>query len=690
MIYLKQSTAVDVMLGPFVDDTDGKTTEEALTLSQADLQLSKNGGAAAQKNDATAGTHRYGGNYMIDLNTTDTNTLGHMRLMCKESGALPVIADFMVVTANWFDTMCSTDQLDVNVTNVSGTAQTANDNGADINAILIDVTGLNGDVMRGTDGANTTVPDAAGIAATPAEVATALTNIGLDHLVFVAVAGADIADDSIIAQLASKSGTADWDSFDNTTDALEAISDKVVAAAPQDHIAESSNDTTGTIDSGTYADTATVNTTYWQISPVTPAVGGFGLNVDLVFSVGTGLDRVPAFVHITGYFEAIPVRPVNVWAYNYILADWDEISNSATNMQHATSNQNYQYNININHINTSTGAMRIRFTAESITISDDLYIDHVSVGSVAAEAAGLTADAIQMAVWSRIDSGHDEDTLGYNLSKFFLAKSNPVAVTSASQFTIADGVTNNDAYNGMFIMLEDKTDEHYEVRRIVDWIGATREVFVDRAFSFTPVAEDDAYLMSAGYADVNVTHVNATAQTANDNGADINAILVDTADMQPRVAAIEIDTGTTLDGKIDTIDGIVDAILVDVTGLNGDVMRGTDNAATETKQDIIDTNVDSILTLVTALQDLSAAEVNAEVVDVMKVDTVTEMAQGAPPASPTLEEILNYVYRKLRNKEETTASETATYDNAGTTKLFKSTLTDDATTFTKNEAGTGA
>lgn len=100
MIYLKQSTAADVMLGPFIDDTDGKTTEEALTLVQADLQLSKNGGAAAQKNDATTGTHRYGGNYMIDLNATDTGTLGHMRLMCKESGALPVIADFVVVTAS--------------------------------------------------------------------------------------------------------------------------------------------------------------------------------------------------------------------------------------------------------------------------------------------------------------------------------------------------------------------------------------------------------------------------------------------------------------------------------------------------------------------------------------------------------------------------------------------------------------
>jgi hypothetical protein len=122
MQFLKQSTAVDVVLGPFVDDTDGKTTEEALTLAQADLQLTKNGGAAAQKNDATSATHLYGGNYKVPLNTTDTNTLGCLTLMCKEAGALPVVAHFMVVTANWYDSMCSTDVLDVSVTQWTGTA----------------------------------------------------------------------------------------------------------------------------------------------------------------------------------------------------------------------------------------------------------------------------------------------------------------------------------------------------------------------------------------------------------------------------------------------------------------------------------------------------------------------------------------------------------------------------------------
>jgi hypothetical protein len=103
--WLKQSTATDVELGPFVDDTDGKTAETGLTISQADCQLIKNGGAAAQKNDATSATHLAGGHYKVPLNTTDTNTLGRLRLYVNESGALPVWRDFMVLPANIYDSL---------------------------------------------------------------------------------------------------------------------------------------------------------------------------------------------------------------------------------------------------------------------------------------------------------------------------------------------------------------------------------------------------------------------------------------------------------------------------------------------------------------------------------------------------------------------------------------------------------
>ncbi len=58
------------------------------------------------------------------------------------------------------------------------------------------------------------------------------------------------------------------------------------------------------------------------------------------------------------------------------------------------------------------------------------------------------------------------------------------------------------------------------------------------------------------YNDVNVVTVSGTTQTANDNGADINAILTDTGTTIPA-------TLTTVEGKVDTVDTNVDSILVD-------------------------------------------------------------------------------------------------------------------------------
>lgn len=130
MVYLKQSTAATLLIGPFVDSTDGNTAETGLTIAQADVRLSKNGGNMAQKNDATSCTHDELGYYTCPLDATDTNTLGILKVMVHESGALPVWVECMVVTANWYDTMFSTDQLDVNVTNIEGSDATNQINAA--------------------------------------------------------------------------------------------------------------------------------------------------------------------------------------------------------------------------------------------------------------------------------------------------------------------------------------------------------------------------------------------------------------------------------------------------------------------------------------------------------------------------------------------------------------------------------
>jgi len=119
MLFLKQSTAVTVKIGPFLDSTDGNTQETALTIAQADVVLSKNGGTMAAKNDATSCTHDAKGVYGCPLNATDTGTLGRLQLFVHVTGALAVWQEYMVVTANAYDTFCSTDKFDVNVAEMS-------------------------------------------------------------------------------------------------------------------------------------------------------------------------------------------------------------------------------------------------------------------------------------------------------------------------------------------------------------------------------------------------------------------------------------------------------------------------------------------------------------------------------------------------------------------------------------------
>lgn len=115
MQVLKQSTVVTLKIGPFLDETDGKTAETGLTISQADVRLSKNGGNIAQKNDATACTHDELGVYNCPVNATDTGTLGRLQLWVHESGALPVFHEYMIVSANVWDSLYGSDKLQVDV-----------------------------------------------------------------------------------------------------------------------------------------------------------------------------------------------------------------------------------------------------------------------------------------------------------------------------------------------------------------------------------------------------------------------------------------------------------------------------------------------------------------------------------------------------------------------------------------------
>ena len=105
-LILRQSTAVDVLIGPFVDKTDGSAAEtgESPRTTAVTIKLSKNGQTLAAKNDATMPTHDADGYYNCELDATDTNTIGTLRLtVAASANALPVFHDYQVISSVAYD-----------------------------------------------------------------------------------------------------------------------------------------------------------------------------------------------------------------------------------------------------------------------------------------------------------------------------------------------------------------------------------------------------------------------------------------------------------------------------------------------------------------------------------------------------------------------------------------------------------
>ena len=104
-MFLKQSTAYTFRLGPFVDDTDGKTAETGLTIEDSHVRVSKNGGNFIDKAETSNSAHDEAGFYVVVFNTTDTNTVGELQIACHISGALPVFKTFYVVEEAVYDAL---------------------------------------------------------------------------------------------------------------------------------------------------------------------------------------------------------------------------------------------------------------------------------------------------------------------------------------------------------------------------------------------------------------------------------------------------------------------------------------------------------------------------------------------------------------------------------------------------------
>lgn len=291
-----------------------------------------------------------------------------------------------------------------------------------------------------------------------------------------------------IAKLADDNGGA---TFDATSDSLAAIASTIGQTAPTSHACSGVTKTTGT-SSDTHSDAHTLDASYFTMANA-------GAAVDVRFDFNIGADRLPGEVIVVGRFQKDGGDPrMHFYAWNYVSSAFDQISNTDTAFKDSGGDKTKTNSFTSEHVDVAgtPGDMIVRFYSAAGV--DDFRIDQLVVTSV--PAAGMTLAGIAHAVWEHlVGDGHDaEGTAGYVLNRTRALATTVASGDTATSFTLTDGHDDADCYNGMIIMVEDETDEHYEVRKIVDYTSG-KVVTVDRAFGFTPANGDDVYIMATGY-----------------------------------------------------------------------------------------------------------------------------------------------------------------------------------------------
>jgi hypothetical protein len=213
----------------------------------------------------------------------------------------------------------------------------------------------------------------------------------------------------------------------------------------------------------------------------------------------------------------------------------------------------------------------------------------------------------------------------------------------------------------------------------VSFIAAQFRLMAAESVAAKPKVDVDAWLGTAaatptvaGVPEVDLTHVAGATTNVAALATNADAILTDTADMQPKLGT---PAGASMSADILVIDNFVD-------GLESTI--GAAGAGLTALGDARIANLDA-----TVSSRATPAQVNTEVVDALATDTYAEPGQGAPAATTTLAAKINYLFKAFRNRKRQTATLWELMDDAETTVDQKATVSDDGTTAIKQEIVSG-
>ena len=191
---------------------------------------------------------------------------------------------------------------------------------------------------------------------------------------------------------------------------------------------------------------------------------------------------------------------------------------------------------------------------------------------------------------------------------------------------------------------------------------------------------------SGGRPEVNATHLAGTAYASADLSATMKASV--NTEVDTGLADYDAPTKAEMDLQFADLDTLLGtpagaSVSADIAALAAAIVVLDNFLDTEIADILTDTGTD-IPALIAALNNLSAAQVNAEVVDALATDTYAEPS-GTPAATIALTAKIGWIYMALRNKLEVTSSAKTFFDDAGNAE-WKKALSDDGTTYGEAEA----
>jgi len=269
-----------------------------------------------------------------------------------------------------------------------------------------------------------------------------------------------------------------------------------------------------------------------------------------------------------------------------------------------------------------------------------------SVGSV----TGLTNATIADAVWDEDATGHQtQGTFGQAIGDP-VADTNSIykaVVTDATGATVGVDVVAIKAETVTILADTDNIQTRLPAALVSGRMDASVGAMAADVLTAAATAADFTTEIQTGLA--TAANLSTLQTTAND-------ILTDTAEIGVAGAGL---TNINLPNQTMDITGSLSGSVGSVTGLTVAHI----DAAISTRA--------------------TPAQVNAEVVDALNVDTYAEPT-GVPAATASLVSKIGRLYQVLRNRLEVTATDKTLYDDAGAA-LWKKALSDDGTTYTEGE-----